>query len=57
MVATIGKENRPTENLELAPDIRVPNEYKKLLNGEDQQLAVAVKEMLEAIKNSPKKTL
>jgi C-terminal processing protease CtpA/Prc len=55
MVATIGKENRPTENLELNPDIRVPNEYSKILNGEDQQLAVAVKEMLEAIKNAPKR--
>jgi C-terminal processing protease CtpA/Prc len=55
MVATIGKENRPTENLELAPDIRVPNDFKKVLNGEDQQLAVAVKEMLEAIKNAPKR--
>ena len=56
MVATIGKENRPTENLELNPDIRVPNEYNKVLNGEDQQLAVAVKEMLEAIRNAPKRT-
>ena len=55
MVATIGKEKRPTENLELNPDIRVPNEYNKVLNGEDQQLAVAVKEMLEAIRNAPKR--
>lgn len=55
MVATIGKENRPTENLQLEPDVRVQNEYNKILNGEDQQLAVAVKEMLDAIKNTPKK--
>ncbi len=55
MVATIGKENRPTENLELAPDIRVPNDFNKILSGEDQQLGAAVKEMLEAIKRAPKK--
>lgn len=55
MVATIGKENRPTENLQLEPDIRVPNDYTKILNGEDQQLDRAVKEMLEEIKNKPQK--
>lgn len=52
MVATIGKENRPTENLQLEPDIRVPNEYEKILKGEDQQLERAVKEMLEEIKKT-----
>ncbi len=51
MIATIGKENRPTENLQLEPDIKVPNEYKYVLNGEDQQLEAAVKEMLEEIKS------
>jgi Periplasmic protease len=51
MIATIGKENRPTENLQLEPDIRVENEYNAILNGKDQQLERAVKEMLEAIKN------
>jgi tricorn protease len=52
MVATIGKENRPTENLQLEPDIRVPNDYKSILNGRDPQLERAVKEMLEEIKKN-----
>ncbi len=55
MIATIGKENRPTENLQLEPDIKVPNEYKYVLNGKDQQLEAAVKEMLDEIKDKPKK--
>jgi len=55
MIATIGKENRPTENLQLEPDIKVPNEYKYVLNGKDQQLEAAVKEMLDEIKEKPKK--
>ncbi len=56
MVATIGKENRPTENLQLEPDIKVPNDYKAILSGKDQQLEKAVQEMLTEIKNkSPKK--
>ena len=38
MVATTGKESRPTENLQLEPDIKVPNDYTKILSGEDQQL-------------------
>jgi C-terminal processing protease CtpA/Prc len=50
MVATIGKENRPTENLQLEPDIRVANDYKSILAGKDPQLERAVKEMLEEIK-------
>jgi tricorn protease len=54
MVATIGKENRPTENLQLEPDIRVPNDFKSLLSGKDPQLERAVKEMLEEIKNRKK---
>jgi tricorn protease len=54
MVATIGKENRPTENLQLEPDIKVPNEYKHVLAGEDQQLEAAVKEMLDEIKDGSK---
>ncbi|RZJ99649.1 MAG: hypothetical protein EOO46_22390, partial [Flavobacterium sp.] len=32
MVATIGKENRPTENLQLEPDIKVPNDFKAILS-------------------------
>lgn len=55
MIATIGKENRPTENLQLEPDIKIANEFSKILNGEDQQLEKAVKEMLEAIKDNGKK--
>ena len=51
MIASIGiKENRPLENLQLEPDIKVLNEYSKILNGEDQQLEAAVKEMLSVIK-------
>lgn len=47
MVATIGKENRPTENLQVEPDIRVPLPYEDFLNGKDDQLEAAVKEMLK----------
>jgi tricorn protease len=54
MVATIGKEGRPTENLQLEPDIKVPNDYKSVLSGKDPQLERAVKEMLEEIKNKKK---
>lgn len=55
MVATIGKEKRPTENLQLEPDIKLANNYKDVLKGKDQQLERAVKEMLEEIKKGPKK--
>jgi len=54
MVATIGKENRPTENLQLEPDIRVANDYKSILTGKDPQLERAVKEMLDEIKDKDK---
>jgi Tol biopolymer transport system component/C-terminal processing protease CtpA/Prc len=54
MVATIGKEGRPTENLQLEPDIKVANDYKSILSGKDPQLERAVKEMLEEIKNKKK---
>lgn len=50
MVATIGKENRPTENLELQPDIMVPLPYNDFLNGIDPQLESAVKELLKEVK-------
>jgi C-terminal processing protease CtpA/Prc len=50
MVATIGKENRPTENLQLEPDIRVPLRYEDFLKGRDPQIEAAVKEMLDTIK-------
>lgn len=55
MVATIGKENRPTENLQLEPDIKVPNDYKSVLSGKDPQLERAVKEMLDEAKKSKDK--
>ncbi|HEY8659991.1 MAG TPA: S41 family peptidase, partial [Hanamia sp.] len=50
MIATIGKEGRPTENLQVEPDIRVPLPYEDFLNGRDPQLEAAVKEMLKEIK-------
>ena len=50
MVATIGKEGRPTENLQVEPDIRVPLPYEDFLRGKDTQLEAAVKHMLETIK-------
>ncbi|HVI48629.1 MAG TPA: S41 family peptidase [Chitinophaga sp.] len=45
MIATIGKENRPTENLQVEPDIRVPLRYEDFLSGNDTQLETAVKEL------------
>ena len=54
MVAYIGKEKRPLENLQLEPDIKVVNDYKSILNGKDPQLERAVKEMLEEIKKEKK---
>ena len=50
MVATIGKENRPTENLQVEPDIRVPLPYEEFIKGKDAQLEAAVAEMLKTIK-------
>ena len=50
MIATIGKENRPTENLQVEPDIKVTLPYEALINGKDTQLEAAVKEMLKTIK-------
>ena len=47
MIATYGKENRPTENLQLEPDMKVPLLYEDFLNGKDDQLEAAVKEMLK----------
>jgi tricorn protease len=54
MVAFIGKENRPVENLQIEPDIKVPNDFKSVLSGKDPQLERAVQEMLEEIKNVKK---
>lgn len=50
MIATIGKEGRPTENLQLDPDIEVDNDYNSVLSGKDPQLERAVAEMLKEIK-------
>jgi tricorn protease len=50
MVGTIGKEGRPTENMQVEPDIRVPLRYEDFLAGKDTQLEAAVKEMLTEIK-------
>jgi len=49
MVATIGKENRPSENLQVEPDIRVELSYEDFLSGKDTQLEAAVKEMLKTV--------
>ena len=43
--------NPGTENMQLEPDIKVPNDYKSVLSGKDPQLERAVKEMQDAIKN------
>lgn len=50
MVASIGKENRPTENLQVEPDIKVLLPYEEFIKGKDAQLEAAVKEMLKTIK-------
>lgn len=50
MIATIGKENVPTENLQVNPDIPVAMAYEDYLNGSDKQLERAVEEMLKTIK-------
>ena len=50
MVATIGKEGRPTENLQVEPDIEVNLSYEDFLNGKDTQIEKAVEEMLRSIK-------
>lgn len=50
MVATIGKENRPTENLQLEPDIEVNLPYEDFLSGKDVQLERAVMELMKEVK-------
>ncbi len=50
MVASIGKENRPTENLQVEPDIKVALPFEEFIRGKDAQLEAAVKEMLRTIK-------
>jgi len=50
MVASIGKEKRPTENLQAEPDIKVTLPYEDFIKGKDTQLEAAVKEMLRVVK-------
>ncbi|WP_127124864.1 S41 family peptidase [Pseudoflavitalea rhizosphaerae] len=47
MIAVIGKENRPVENLQLEPDIKVELDYESFLSGKDPQLEAAVKELMK----------
>jgi tricorn protease len=49
-VATIGKEGRPTENLQVEPDIKVLLPYNEFINGKDAQIEAAVTELLKTIK-------
>lgn len=49
MVATVGDEGRPTENLELEPDIKVDLPYSEFLQGEDAQLEAGVQELLRQL--------
>lgn len=37
------------ENTELQPDVKVMNEYNKVMKGEDQQIEAAVKELLKEV--------
>jgi hypothetical protein len=41
--------------MQLEPDIKVPNDFKSVLSGRDAQLERAVKEMLQAIKDTEAK--
>ena len=50
MVATIGRENRPTENLQLEPDINADLPYRDFLEGRDTQLAKAVEVLMQEVK-------
>jgi len=46
-------KNRPLENMQIEPDILVYNTPEKLIQGEDEQLKVAVNEMLKEINALP----
>jgi tricorn protease len=39
----------PSENHQLMPDILINDDYSTILNGRDQQIEVAVKELLKTI--------
>ncbi|MDD4671950.1 MAG: S41 family peptidase [Bacteroidales bacterium] len=50
MIAVCGiKEDRPLENLQLEPDVKVENPFEAVLNGKDLQLKKAVEELLKEI--------
>jgi Tol biopolymer transport system component/C-terminal processing protease CtpA/Prc len=50
MIAFYGiEEDRPLENLQLEPDVKVENPFEKVLYGEDKQLEKAVEELLKEI--------
>lgn len=49
-VGTRDLEGDLLENKQLEPDIKVNNEYSRLVKGEDQQLAKAVEHLLETVK-------
>ncbi len=51
MIASMGKENRPTENMQLEPDVKVALPYESFLNGKDDQIEAAVKELMKEVKN------
>jgi tricorn protease len=51
MIAFYGVvENRPLENLQLEPDVKVENHFEAILNGKDPQLEKAVAELLKGSK-------
>jgi tricorn protease len=51
MIAFYGVvENRPLENLQLEPDVKVENPFEAILNGKDPQLEKAVAELLKGSK-------
>ena len=48
MIAHFGiKENRPLENLQIEPDIKVNNPFEEVLYGIDSQLKAGVKELMK----------
>ena len=50
MIGTIGKEGRPTENLQVEPDIRLLLLYKNFLYEKDIRIEAAVKEMFKEVR-------
>ncbi len=48
------KDGQYLENLQLEPDFKVRNDYDQVIDGVDQQLEFAVKQLLKEIDESPK---